>query len=101
MELRGGSRLKSSVCSTETIVVKAPDGDVDVCCGGVAMVDAAAEPAAGEASADHMGGTALGKRYVNEDESLEILCTKPGDGSLSIGDTPMTLKENKPLPASD
>ena len=27
----------------------------------------------------------LGKRYVNVDETLEILCTKAGDGSLGVG----------------
>ena len=47
------------------------------------------------------GGTALGKRYVDASESLEVLCTKAGEGSLSLGDEPMVLKEAKPLPASD
>ncbi len=46
-------------------------------------------------------GTQLGKRYINEDETLEVLCTKSGDGSLGIGDTPLSVKEAKPLPASD
>ena len=31
----------------------------------------------------------------------EILGTKPGAGSLSIGDEVLVLKEAKPLPASD
>jgi len=30
-----------------------------------------------------------------------VLCTKPGDGSLSVGDEPLQVKEAKPLPASD
>ena len=102
MELRAGSRLKSAVCATEVIAVKAPSIDLDVRCGGVAMVEAGtaveegAEPMAGAAE-----GTLMGKRYVNEDESLELLCTKPGAGSLGIGDALMVLKESKPLPASD
>ena len=58
--------------------------------------EAAGAPAAGAAD-----GTQLGKRYVNEDESLELLATKAGDGSLGIGDTLLTLKEAKALPASD
>ena len=101
MELKAGSRVKSAVCTTEAIVVAASGDDVDICCGGAPMIDPTGEASGGECSADHSAGTALGKRYVNEDETLEVLCTKPGDGSLSIGDTPMTLKEAKPLPASD
>ena len=31
------------------------------------------------------GGTQLGKRYVHEASGLEVLCTKAGDGSLSVG----------------
>jgi hypothetical protein len=44
-------------------------------------------------------GTLLGKRYVHED--LEVLCTKAGKGSLSVGGVRLPLKEAKPLPASD
>ena len=46
-------------------------------------------------------GSQLGKRYVDDDDALEILCTKPGDGSLGVGGTLLGLKEAKPLPASD
>ena len=31
-------------------------------------------------------GTLVGKRYTDEGETIELLVTKPGDGSLSIGD---------------
>jgi hypothetical protein len=31
----------------------------------------------------------------------EVLATKAGAGSLSIGSTPLAIKESKPLPASD
>jgi hypothetical protein len=41
----------------------------------------------------------LGKRYGAE--GLEILCTKPGQGTLSIGDEPLPVLEPKKLPASD
>jgi hypothetical protein len=100
-ELKAGARLKSTTCTTEVIVVKSPGGNVDVRCGGQPMVPATetverTAPAPGAAQ-----GTALGKRYVNADESLEILCTKAGEGSLGLGDTLLSLKEAKPLPASD
>jgi hypothetical protein len=42
----------------------------------------------------------MGKRYV-DDAGAEVLVTKAGAGSLSVGSTPMTIKEAKPLPASD
>ncbi|HEV8297272.1 MAG TPA: hypothetical protein VGQ20_08245 [Acidimicrobiales bacterium] len=101
-ELKAGSRLKSTVCNTEVIVVKAPAGDLKVTCGGAPMV-LAAEPITekGTVSSDAAGGTALGKRYVNADETLEILCTKAGEGSLGVGGEQLSLKEAKPLPASD
>ena len=101
-ELKAGGRLKSAVCATEVIAVKAPEGDIDICCGGVAMVvpgTGSEEPAT--AKDGFTGGTALGKRYVNADESLELLCTKAGDGSLSIGEDLLEIKEAKQLPASD
>jgi hypothetical protein len=100
-ELKAGARLKSAVCTTEVIVVKTPPGNVDVRCGGVPMVTAGETVEPGTPKPDAAGGTALGKRYVNSDETLEILCTKAGQGSLGLGDTLLSLKEAKPLPASD
>ncbi len=108
MELTAGMRLKSLVCLTEIIVVKAPEGDVNVTCGGTPMFDPANEAneegsaeKAGEISESAKNGTLLGKRYVNEDETLEVLCTKAGDGSLGIEDNLLKEKEAKSLPASD
>lgn len=100
MELRPGLKLSSAVCSTEVIVV-AGSGDVDLTCGGVPMLAPGAE--AGDASAvDGLTeGTMLGKRYCDDDGTVEVLCTKPGDGSVGIGQTALGLKEAKPLPASD
>ncbi|EUA51483.1 hypothetical protein I552_2424 [Mycobacterium xenopi 3993] len=45
-------------------------------------------------------GNLMGKRYVDQ-SGAEILVTKAGAGTLSIGQTPLTIKEAKPLPASD
>ena len=47
------------------------------------------------------GGTQIGKRYVDADETLELLCTKPGKGSLAVGGAAMSIKGAKPLPSSD
>lgn len=102
MKLTPGSRWRSAVCETEVILVRPSGDDVDLRCGGQPMVplgeeapaDLALEPAFAE-------GTALGKRYTNGAGDLELLCTKPGAGSLSLGNEPLVLKEAKPLPSSD
>ena len=41
--LKAGTRIQSAVCKTEVMVIQAPDGDVDVRCGGAAMVGISAE----------------------------------------------------------
>ena len=83
-------------------MISAPAGDVDLRCGGVAMIGMNDEPPAG-ASLDSAvaEGTALGKRYVDAEGTLELLCSKPGDGSLALGNDLLTLKEAKALPSSD
>ena len=96
--LSAGKRLKSAVCTTEIMVIAAPDGDVDLCCGGSAMGD---ESNGGAVAPEHAGGTAIGKRYVNEDGSLEVLCVKAGDGSLSVGADALNVKDAKKLPKTD
>ena len=101
-KLKTGTRIKSAVCTTEAMVIAAPDGDIEVTCGGIAVIDIGADAPAGvEIQADAAKGTALGKRYVNEAGDLELLCTKPGDGSLGANGEILVLKEAKPLPSSD
>jgi hypothetical protein len=100
--LKAGTRLRSAVCATEVMVIAAPDGDVEACCGGVAMVAHDADsPSGGSPSPDAAGGTLLGKRYVNVAGDLELLCTRPGEGSLSAAGEALTIKGAKPLPSSD
>ncbi|MFK7898802.1 MAG: hypothetical protein AB8G23_23415 [Myxococcota bacterium] len=99
---KAGSRLKSAVCNSELMVVQAPAGDVDLTCGGAPVVELAADAPAGGAIDDaHKNGTQMGKRYTNEAGDIEVLCTKPGEGSLAIGGTALELKGAKPLPSSD
>ena len=100
--VKAGTRLRSAVCSTEVMVIAAAGGDVDVRCGGAPMIGMDDEPPAGASlDAGASGGTQLGKRYVNEAGDLELLCTKPGEGSLALADAVLSLKEAKPLPSSD
>ena len=102
MQLKAGSRLRSVVCATEVMVIQAPDGNLDLCCGGGAMIAIGEEPS-GDATLDPAakGGTQIGKRYVNASGDLELLCTKPGEGSLTAAGAALALKEAKPLPSSD
>ena len=99
--IKNGTRLQSQVCDTQVIVVRSADSLDDLRAGGVAMVpldnqkaaDATLDPAFSE-------GNAMGKRYVDE-TGAEVLVTKAGAGTLSVGTTALSLKEAKPLPASD
>ncbi|MGW3285883.1 hypothetical protein ACWDR3_14705 [Streptomyces sp. NPDC001002] len=98
--LRPGDQLASTVCATRVVVVRAPaDRLPALTCGGAPMVPAATAPPAPVTGTAPV--TLLGKRYVDADGSLELLCTSPGTGELACDGVPMTLKAAKPLPASD
>jgi hypothetical protein len=102
MDLKAGLRLRSVSDTTEVVVVRAPSDDADLRCGGHPMVALDAEAASGatiESGFDE--GTQVGKRYADENSGLELLCTKAGKGSLSLGVDPLPVKGAKPLPSSD
>ena len=101
MQLKPGTRLRSAVCSTEVIVVRAPSDTFDLKCGGAPMLEMPADPSGAAVDAQHASGTVLGKRYTDAEGALELLCTKGGDGSLSIADVALGQKDAKPLPSSD
>ena len=101
-QLKPGTRLRSAVCETEVMVIQAPAEEVELTCGGAPMIPHDAEPPPGAALDESAaGGTALGKRYVNAAGTLEVLCTRPGRGSLRCGEETLEVKGAKPLPASD
>ena len=96
--MKPGTKLKSAVCDTEVMVIKGSGLVVE--CGGAAMAeDRPAER--GALNPDFASGTMIGKRYVNADSSVELLCVKPGKGSLAISGIALTIKDAKPLPSSD
>lgn len=102
MDLQPGARYRSAVGEAEVVVVKAPDGPIDLRSGGHPVVpfDAPApEPA--EVAAGFEEPALLGKRYTDEAGGLEVLCTKAGPGALSVGDQVLAVKGAKPLPSSD
>lgn len=103
MITKAGLRLRSVVCDTEVIVIKAPKDDLDLRCGGQPMVELDdATPRNGAPVAPFDSGTLIGKRYAaSGDPAVEVLCTKAGKGSLSIGESALPTKEAQPLPSSD
>ena len=96
--MKPGTKLKSVVCDTEVMVIRA--GATAIECGGLPMAEErpAERQAVNPAFAE---GTKIGKRYVNAAGTVELLCTKPGQGSLSIAGQALSIKDAKPLPASD
>ena len=96
--MKPGMKLKSTVCDTEVMVIRGAAAVVE--CGGAPMVDE--RPAErGSLAAGSDKGTQIGKRYVDAAGTVELLCVKPGRGSLSTGGVALQLKDAKPLPASD
>lgn len=96
--------LASTVDTTAVIVVRCPDGEVDITCGGAVMIEGTTPgtvTGTADPDPDLMGGSLLGKRYADEDLGLELLCTKQGEGTLAVNGVPLPVKSAKPLPASD
>jgi hypothetical protein len=100
--LKPGLRLKSAVCSTEVMVIRSAGGEALLACGGAEMLAVTEAPVAG-ATLDpaQAQGSLIGKRYIDAAEALEILCTKGGEGSLSVDGAALSIKQPKALPSSD
>ncbi|RAY17010.1 hypothetical protein DPM19_02270 [Actinomadura craniellae] len=100
MKLTVGQTLKSVVDETALVVVRCPDQDLAVTCGGHEM---APQDAPGERvpAAANGPGVLLGKRYTAEGFDLELLCVKGGDHAVAVNGTEVEQKSAKPLPASD
>ncbi len=96
--MKPGMKLKSQVCDTEVIVIRCGSGVLE--CGGFPM-DEQKPASVGTPAEGKAGGTVTGKRYVDAGGAFEALCVKPGKGSLSVDGVLLTVKQTKPLPASD
>ena len=71
-------------------------------CGGSEMVPLGEDgPAVTPPDVSLAAGCLLGKRYVEESVGIEVLCTRAGQGSLTVDGERLTVKDTKPLPASD
>lgn len=99
--IKNGTRLQSQVCDTQIIVVRGSEALDDLRIGGAPAVALDVEKDPGLSLDETLsGGTLMGKRYVSPD-GAEVLVTKAGKGTLSVGTTPLEIKDAKPLPASD
>jgi hypothetical protein len=104
LRLRPGDQLASTACATRVVVIRVPaEGQPTIECGGSPMV--AGTPGGTPGGQPSPGGTdavtLIGKRYVDADGSVELLCVSSGAGALACAGLPMSLKTAKPLPASD
>lgn len=100
--LKPGLRLKSAVCATEIMVIRAPSLEAVLACGGVEMLGLTeAAPAGAALDPARSQGTLIGKRYVDAQDRVELLCTRGGDGTLCLDGEAMQVKQAKALPSSD
>ncbi|WP_040883694.1 hypothetical protein [Janibacter sp. HTCC2649] len=102
MKLTVGKTFASAVDGATVVVVRASEADVELTSGGLPMYDPRSDARPeGEVDEAQLAGTLIGKRYVTEADDIELLATKPGKGSLAIDGQALTLRNAKPLPASD
>jgi hypothetical protein len=100
--LKLGSRHKSAVCDTQVMVIRATAEPADLRCGGVSMIEMNADAPSGIAlDPGFAAGSLIGKRYIDAADKIELLCTKGGKGSLSVGTEALDVKQAKALPSSD
>jgi hypothetical protein len=98
--MKPGTKLKSTVCDTEVMVIRAAAGTGVAECGGAPMAET--RPAErGALNPAFAQGTKIGKRYVDTAGTTELLCVKAGQGSLSLGGVALQIRDAKPLPSSD
>ncbi|KOV68047.1 hypothetical protein ADL01_23980 [Streptomyces sp. NRRL WC-3618] len=99
MSLQVGTRLRGQNSTCEVIVVKSSDTPAVLMCAGAEMRPTAPDPTAPQVSDGPP--IHLGKRYTDDDSGIEVLCTKAGIGPLTFGNSQLTQKAAKALPASD
>ena len=94
-----GTKLSSTVCKTQIMALRVPAEELEISCGGAPMQ--VGDPAElGDMSGEN-SGTLVGKRYTDADETMEFLCTRGGEGSITIEGYVIDIKAAKKLPSSD
>jgi hypothetical protein len=90
------------VCDTQIMVLRVPPEPLDLRCGGHPMLPMMELVPDGTAMDPALAGPTLtGKRYTNDGETMEFLCTKGGAGALSVNGAALIVKQAKQLPSSD
>jgi hypothetical protein len=96
-----GTRLACPACTTEVVVVRAAESSGLLACRGEELVGTD-DPRSFEGHSHSDGqGVLLGKRYVDGESDLELLCIKSGPGLLTSDGRELTIQGAKPLPSSD
>ena len=96
---KAGTKLSSTVCQTQIMALRVPGEELEITCGGAPM--SADDGDKGDINSDLAGGTLVGKRYVDEGETMEFLCTRGGDGTVQVNGVSLDVKQAKKLPSSD
>ena len=95
-------RLFGAACETELIVVQAPREPINLMIGGhEPLSDAKSRKPGLSVATPADAAPGLGKRYVDANGSLEVLCTKAAAGAITVDAVVCTVQDAKPLPASD
>ncbi|GAB5487201.1 MAG: hypothetical protein Pars2KO_07710 [Parasphingorhabdus sp.] len=97
--IKAGTKLSSAVCQTQIMALRVPAEELEITCGGAAM--SSDDGDTGEIDPNLAGGTLVGKRYVDEGETMEFLCTRGGDGTVQVNGVSLDVKQAKQLPSSD
>ncbi len=100
-DYKTGERLRSRVSGAQFVVVRADAGIADITCGAEPLAREGDDITAGHAGAVDGPKIEIGKRYEDEQATVELLCVSGGSGELSVGGAPLQVKMPKPLPASD
>jgi hypothetical protein len=98
--LKVGAKLYSAVCEGQVLVLHCSGPEADVRCGGVPLATAVVTD---KVAVDPRlaSGFLIGKRYVDDADQIELLCVKPGKGTLTLNGEALKPKQPKQLPASD
>ena len=101
-DYKTGERLRSTTSTAQFIVVRAEAGTAEITCEGVPFLREGEEATpAVDLSPAEGPKIEIGKRYEDEEGTIELLCISGGNGNLKLAEKPLQIKVPKPLPASD
>ena len=104
--MKVGTKYRSQNSTAEIIVIRGTSEEVDLTCAGASMVAVARpgtrpSPAPSPAGAAEGERLAIGKRYVDGETGVEVICTTAGTGPVCIDGRPLTVAAAKLLPTGD